>query len=191
MTHTALKTHGTCKVCSPLRDLLCKAQRGAFSDMCGSTTIRLLVSSRWVCCAHFAAMVWVGCRFRQCRSTFFVSILESGSGVGADMHAALGHGRTSQSCALCCTHGTLWARGRWALQYDSLHESCASLLVGASQPLRGAEPEYSGTVFDFRMRSLRLYLPQIPDWEGEMHLEKGRNVHIPSIPPKYPRIHFP
>ena len=93
--------------------------------------------------------------------------------MGANMHAALGHGRTSQSCALCCAQGTLWARGRWALEYDSLHESCASLLVVASQPLRGAEPKYGGTVFDFRMRSLWLYLPRIPDSEGEMHLESG------------------
>ena len=44
-------------------------------------------------------MVWLGRRSRRCRSTIIVSILESGSGVCADMHAALGHCLTSQSCA--------------------------------------------------------------------------------------------
>ena len=48
-------------------------------------------------CAHLAAMLLLGRRFRRCRSTLMVSILESGSGVGANMHDAFGHCFTSHS----------------------------------------------------------------------------------------------
>ena len=52
-------------------------------------------------------------------------------------------------------------------------ESCALMLEVALQPLRGAELQHGGKCVDFTFWSLRLYLPGNPDWEGDMHLERG------------------
>ena len=128
-------------------------------------------------CAHLAAMVWLDHSFRQCRSTLMVSILESGSGVGANMHAALGHCFTRQSCARFApgaAHGAHYrhvAGGPEVVTHAA--ESCTSQLVVGLQPLRGAAVQHGGTGVDFLFRSLQLYLPRNPDWEGDMHLERG------------------
>ena len=68
-------------------------------------------------CAHLAAMVWLGRRSPRCRSTIIVSILESGSGVCADMHAALGQCLTNHTCALFAPGvlRTVHINGTWPL----------------------------------------------------------------------------
>ena len=106
-------------------------------------------------------MVWLARGYRGCRSTIIVSILESGSGVGADMHAALGHCCTSQSCAGFARGvlRTVHIIGTWPVGLG------VSLMVMIHVPpswwlrCNRCEVLNISVDVDFLIGSLRLYLP--------------------------------
>ena len=84
------------------------------------------------------------------------------------------------SCQVCLALCTLTASGLWALEYDSCHESCASLQVVVLQPLRGAEHQ-CGCWLPNRVASL------VPTLKAQI----GRSMKgILAFSPRYPLCHF-
>ena len=99
MTDRALMTHLKVYGLLAVAEFSAQGSMGRYLRDVGSRIICQLVST--LLCAAQAWPPWWGLcrRFRRCRSTIIVSILETGSGGGANMHAALGQSFTSQSCA--------------------------------------------------------------------------------------------